>query len=234
MAIAKLRPEWEKILERQLLSMRFLRLQRFIRQEREAGKVIFPKQREIFRAFNRTSPKKAKVIIIGQDPYHTEGYADGLAFSCQVDKGLPQSLKNIFKELKSDLGIEAPNHGNLDKWAKEGVLLMNAVLTVEEGKPTAHRGMGWEVITDEAVRWLNADRKPKVFILWGNEAVQKEALISNPKHLVLKSTHPSPFSAHVNTGKFQSFFGSKPFSQANRYLVENGREPVDWKIDNLL
>lgn len=226
--------EWENLLGREFERLSFLRLQRFIRAEREAGKKIFPSDTEVYHSFNSCPPDRVKVIIVGQDPYHTEGYADGLAFSVKVEKPLAPSLQNIFKELEADLGHKIPNHGCLLKWAKQGVLLLNSCLTVEADKPGSHREKGWELITDRVIEHFNYQKNPMVFILWGKDALVKERLITNPKHLVLKSSHPSPFSARVSTARFESFFGSRPFSTANKFLIKNDRKPIDWAIEDKL
>ena len=175
-------------------------------------------------ALDITDYNDVKVVILGQDPYHGIGEANGLAFSVNDGVKIPPSLKNIYKELHDDLGVEIPNTGNLESWAKEGVLLLNSVLTVEKDKPASHKNIGWETFTDSIIKKLNERDKPIVFILWGNFAKSKKELITNPKHLVLTSSHPSPFS--VNYG----FFGSKPFSKTNEFLRRNGIKEIDWTI----
>ena len=187
------------------------------------GTRIYPEVHNILRAFDETKFDDVKVVILGQDPYPTAGHADGLAFSVNhhLDT-LPKSLQNIFKELEDDLGI-AKTSGNLLTWARQGVLLLNTVFTVEEGKPKSHEGIGWEALSDEAIHKLSLNRENLVFILWGKKAQQKEHMIDTSKHLIIKSAHPSPLSAR------RGFFGSKPFSQANNYLKANGIEPIDWK-----
>lgn len=186
--------------------------------------IVYPPKNYVFNALKLTSYKDTKVVIVGQDPYHGEGEAHGLSFSVQKGIKIPPSLQNIYKELYNDLGIEPSEYGDLTKWAKEGVLLLNAVLTVDKDKPASHRNLGWELLTDYIIRTLNEKDEPIVFILWGNFAKDKKKYITNPKHLVITSTHPSPFSA--NNG----FFGSKPFSKTNDYLIKNNIKPIDWKL----
>ena len=184
----------------------------------------YPNSEDIFKALELTPFEKVKVVILGQDPYHGENQANGLAFSVHKDIKIPPSLRNIYKELNSDLGIPIPNHGDLTKWSKEGVLLLNSILTVEPHKPASHRNIGWEEYTDQIIRSINNEKENIVFILWGNYAQDKGKHIDEKKHLVIKSPHPSPFSAR------KGFFGSKPFSRCNDYLKENGIEEIDWGI----
>lgn len=185
---------------------------------------VFPPKDYIFNALKLTSYKDTKVVIVGQDPYHGVGEAHGLSFSVQKGIRIPPSLKNIYKELYDDLKIAPHNEGDLTKWAKEGVLLLNAVLTVEKDKPASHRNLGWELLTDYIIKSLNNKSEPIVFILWGNFAKEKKKYITNSKHLVITSAHPSPFSAR------NGFFGSKPFSKTNDFLVKNKIKPIDWKL----
>lgn len=185
-------------------------------------KNIYPLKENIFNAFKLTSFENVKVVIMGQDPYHGEGEAHGLSFSVQDNVKIPPSLQNIYKELYSDLGIPPKNTGNLTGWAKEGVLLLNSTLTVEKDKANSHQGLGWQYFTDYVIKVLNLSEKPIVFILWGNFARSKKVLITNPKHLILESPHPSPFSA------YNGFFGSKPFSKTNDFLIKNNIKPIDW------
>ena len=185
----------------------------------------YPKTEDIFKALELTPFENIKVVILGQDPYHDEGQANGLAFSVNKDKKIPPSLKNIYKELNSDLGIPIPNHGDLSKWAKEGVLLLNSILTVEPHKPASHRSIGWEEYTDQIIKEINEKKEHIVFILWGKYAQDKGKYIDESKHLVIKSPHPSPFSAR------KGFFNSKPFSKCNTYLKKNGIEEIDWEIE---
>lgn len=197
----------------------------FIDKEYES-KIIFPPREKIFEAFRLTPFEKAKVVIIGQDPYHGEGEAHGLAFSVNNGIKIPPSLKNIYKEINSEYGYEIPNTGYLIKWAKQGVLMLNTVLTVEKDKPASHKAKGWEVFTDRVIEELNNSDYPLVFMLWGNYAKTKAQLINNPKHLILESAHPSPFSAR------NGFFGNNHFKLANDFLLKNGIEQIDWKIEN--
>ena len=170
---------------------------------------------------------KVKVVILGQDPYHGDGQAHGLCFSVQPQVAIPPSLENIYKELQDDLGCYIPNNGYLEKWAKQGVLLLNTVLTVRAHQANSHRGIGWEQFTDAAIKILNQQDRPIVFILWGRPAQQKKAMLNNPHHLILEAPHPSPLSA------YRGFFGSKPFSQTNRFLEDHGVAPIDWQIENI-
>lgn len=185
-------------------------------------KIIYPLKNCIFNALKLTSYKDTKVVIVGQDPYHEENQAHGLSFSVQKGVKVPPSLKNIYKELNSDLGVPIRSDGDLTEWAKQGVLLLNAVLTVEKGKAGSHRNLGWESLTDYIIRVLNSKDKPIVFILWGNFAKEKAKLITNNKHCIISSPHPSPFSA------YSGFFGSKPFSKTNEFLINNNLKPIDW------
>ncbi len=192
-----------------------------------ASNTIFPPKKEIFRCLNLTSYDDVKVVILGQDPYHEKGQANGLAFSVRPGVQVPPSLVNIFKECHDDVGIRIPNNGDLTAWAKQGVLLLNNVLTVREHQANSHRFYGWEIFTLNVVKLLNAREKPMVFILWGKNAIEKEKYIDTSKHLVLKSVHPSPLSA------YRGFFGSKPFSKTNAFLVKTGQTPIDWQIQDL-
>ncbi|NLM73777.1 MAG: uracil-DNA glycosylase [Clostridiaceae bacterium] len=216
---------WDSLLKDECSKEYFLELQKWIEGEYRT-KSILPPQNEIFNAFKYTDYENVKCLVLGQDPYPTKGFAHGLAFSA---KGLtiPQSLKNIFKELESDLGCFVPNNGYLKKWADQGVLLLNAVLTVEEGRPDSHKGKGWEKFTDAVISLVDMKDTPVVFILWGNNARKKKSLIKNPIHLIIESAHPSPLSAS------RGFFGSKPFSRANKFLEEKGLVPIDWQIENI-
>ncbi|MDO5539016.1 MAG: uracil-DNA glycosylase [Eubacteriales bacterium] len=189
--------------------------------------LIFPPADDIFNAFAFTPLEKVKVVILGQDPYHGDGQAHGLCFSVKPDVEIPPSLVNIYKELQDDCGCYIPNNGYLTKWAKQGVLLLNTVLTVRAHQANSHRGIGWEEFTDAAIRILNQQDRPMVFILWGKPAQMKKAMLNNPKHLILEAPHPSPLSA------YRGFFGSRPFSRTNKYLKQNGLEPIDWQIENI-
>lgn len=204
----------------------FKELTEFIDNE-YATKTIFPARENVMNAMKYTPYKNVKVVIVGQDPYHGEGEAHGLSFSVNPNIKIPPSLKNIYKELNRDLGLYIPNNGYLLKWAKEGVLLLNSVLTVVKDTPGSHRKKGWEIFTDEVIKAVNDKEEPVVFLLWGAYAKEKRALITNPKHLVLESSHPSPFS--VRNG----FDGCGHFSKANEFLKQNGREEIDWQIENI-
>lgn len=187
----------------------------------------FPKEEFVYRALELTPIDKVKVLILGQDPYHGENQANGLAFSVNKDTKLPPSLKNIYKELNSDLGIKTPTHGDLTTWAKQGVLLLNSILTVEKDKPASHRKLGWEEYTDRIIKQISKERENIVFILWGKYAESKIDLIDTNRHLIISSPHPSPFSAR------KGFFGSKPFSKTNNYLKEKGIKEIDWSIKTI-
>lgn len=194
-------------------------------EEEYNNKTIFPPKDYIFNALKLTTFANTKVVIVGQDPYHGTGEAHGLSFSVQKGIKIPPSLQNIYKELESDLGIPPSSQGDLTKWAKEGVLMLNAVLTVEKDKPASHRNLGWELLTDYIIKVLNTKEEPVVFILWGNFAKEKAKYITNPNHLILTSPHPSPFSAR------SGFFGSKPFSKTNKFLKEHNLKEIDWSLD---
>lgn len=195
-------------------------------KEEYARHLVFPPSNEIFSAFELTPLKDVKVVIIGQDPYHNVGQAHGLCFSVKPDVAIPPSLVNIYKELESDLGCYIPNNGYLVKWAKQGVLLLNTVLTVQAHQANSHRGIGWEEFTNAAISVLNKQDRPIVYILWGAPAQTKKKMLNNPKHLILEAPHPSPLSA------YRGFFGSKPFSKTNAFLEANGLKPIDWQIEN--
>ena len=190
-------------------------------------RLIFPPANDIFNAFHLTPLKDVKVVILGQDPYHGNNQAHGLCFSVKPEVEIPPSLVNIYKELHDDLGCTIPDHGYLVKWAKQGVLMLNTVLTVRAHQAYSHRGIGWEEFTDAAIRVLNTQDRPIVFILWGRPAQMKKAMLNNPKHLILEAPHPSPLSS------YRGFFGSRPFSKTNQFLEANGVEPIDWQIDEL-
>ena len=190
-------------------------------------RLIFPPANDIFNAFHLTPLKDVKVVILGQDPYHGNNQAHGLCFSVKPEVEIPPSLVNIYKELHDDLGCTIPDHGYLVKWAKQGVLMLNTVLTVRAHQANSHRGIGWEQFTDAAIRVLNTQDRPIVFILWGRPAQMKKAMLNNPKHLILEAPHPSPLSS------YRGFFGSRPFSKTNQFLEANGVEPIDWQIDEL-
>jgi len=215
---------WDIKLKDEFKKEYFTNLMNFIKNEYKT-KTIYPKQNEVFNAFRYTDFNNVKVVIIGQDPYHGPNQAEGLSFSVSNEVLKPPSLQNIFKELESDLGIPFPKHNSLKPWAKQGVLLLNAVLTVEEHKPTSHKDKGWERFTDDVIKIINKKQQPVVFILWGAFARSKKNLITNPKHLIIESAHPSPFSAR------NGFFGSKPFSRTNEFLRKNNLKEIDWRIE---
>ena len=189
--------------------------------------LVFPPADDVFNAYALTPLKDVKVVIIGQDPYHNNGQAHGLCFSVRPEVDIPPSLVNIYKELHDDLGCYIPNNGYLVKWAKQGVLLLNTVLTVRAHQANSHRGIGWEEFTDATIRVLNEQDRPIVFILWGAPAQRKKAMLNNPAHLILEAPHPSPLSA------YRGFFGSRPFSKTNDFLIKNHLEPIDWQIENI-
>lgn len=215
--------DWDIILKDEISKQYFINLLNFIKKEYQT-KTIYPKQTEIFKAFRNTSYKDTKVVILGQDPYHGKGQAEGLSFSVKLGIQKPPSLQNIFKELHDDLGYSIPKNGSLVSWTEEGVLLLNTVLTVEASKPASHKDLGWETFTDAVIKKLNEKETPIVFILWGSFARSKKKLITNPIHGIVESPHPSPFSA------YNGFFGSKPFSKTNNFLVSKGLKPINWEI----
>ena len=215
--------DWDIILKDEISKQYFINLLNFIKKEYQT-KTIYPKQTEIFKAFRNTSYKDTKVVILGQDPYHGEGQAEGLSFSVKLGIQKPPSLQNIYKELHDDLGYSIPKNGSLVSWTEEGVLLLNTVLTVEASKPASHKDLGWETFTDAVIKKLNEKETPIVFILWGSFARSKKKLITNPIHGIVESPHPSPFSA------YNGFFGSKPFSKTNNFLVSKGLKPINWEI----
>lgn len=215
--------EWDELLKGEFDKEYYLKLRQFLISEYSHYK-IYPNMYNIFNALKYTSYSDVKAVILGQDPYHQPGQAQGLCFSVQKGTPLPPSLQNIFKELKSDLGIDPPHHGELISWAQHGVLLMNTVLTVRESQPNSHKGMGWEIFTDRVIQLLNEREEPMVFILWGGNARSKKSLITNPAHLILESPHPSPLSA------YNGFFGNRHFSRTNEFLISKGIEPIDWRI----
>ncbi|MED5304441.1 MAG: uracil-DNA glycosylase [Pseudomonadota bacterium] len=222
-AEVRIEASWKTRLAGQFAAPHMKTLSRFLRDEKAAGKRIYPPGGQIFRAFELTPFDNVKVVILGQDPYHGAGQAHGLSFSVARGVMPPPSLQNIYKELQADLGLAHPGHGNLESWARHGVLLLNACLTVEDGRAGSHQGKGWEPFTDAVIAALNRERQNLVFILWGRKAQDKGAVIDRERHLVLTSAHPSPLSAS------SGFFGSRPFSAANSYLGSHGIEPVDWQ-----
>lgn len=221
--MAILKNDWANFLNDEFKKEYYLKLREFLKRE-YAMQTIYPDMYDIYNALHYTSYENTKVVILGQDPYHGPNQAHGLSFSVQKGVAIPPSLQNIYRELQDDLGFAPPSHGYLKKWADEGVLLLNTVLTVREKQPASHRGQGWEQFTDKVIQTVNEKTEPVVFILWGRHAQAKEALLTNDRHLVIKSPHPSPFSAN------RGFFGSRPFSRANAFLQANGRTPIDWEI----
>ena len=224
--MAAISNDWLKPLSPEFRKPYYAKLYQTIKNEYETRQ-IFPAADDIFNAFSFTPLSNVKAVIIGQDPYHNDGQAHGLCFSVKPDVDIPPSLVNIYNELKSDLGCYVPNHGYLKKWADQGVLLLNTVLTVRAHQANSHRGIGWEEFTDVAIRILNEEDRPIVFILWGRPAQTKKSMLNNPKHLILEAPHPSPLSA------YRGFFGSRPFSKTNEFLKSHGLEPIDWQIENI-
>ena len=218
--------DWLKPLEAEFRKPYYAKLYQTIKEE-YSRRTVYPDAGDIFNAFEFTPLSKVKVVILGQDPYHNVGQAHGLCFSVKPDVEIPPSLVNIYQELHDDCGCYIPNNGYLVKWAKQGVLLLNTVLTVRAHQANSHRGIGWEEFTDAAIRALNDQDRPIVFILWGRPAQSKKAMLNNPRHLILEAPHPSPLSAS------RGFFGSRPFSQANAFLEKNGLQPIDWQIENI-
>ena len=216
--------EWDDQLKDEFEKDYYLKLREFLKQEYFSCKV-YPDMYDIFNALRYTSYSDVKAVIIGQDPYHGRGQAHGLCFSVQKGVAVPPSLQNIYKEIYDDLGIPPASHGYLKKWADNGVLMMNAVLTVREGQANSHKGKGWENFTDRVIELLNGREKPIVFLLWGGNAKQKMRLITNPNHLILQAAHPSPLSA------FNGFFGCRHFPKTNEFLTANGMTPIDWRVD---
>ncbi len=216
---------WKELLKEEFEKPYFPALKSFLLQEKKQS-IIYPPGTQIFSAFNHTPFNKVKVVILGQDPYHGPGQAHGLCFSVPHGITPPPSLVNVFKELKSDLGIPVPKHGNLQKWAQQGVLLLNATLTVRANQAGSHQKKGWEIFTDKVIELASRKGKNIVFILWGNYAQQKSILIDSSKHLILKAVHPSPLSAS------RGFFGCRHFSQTNQYLIQNNLSPINWDINN--
>lgn len=224
--MVKIGNEWDTILKEEFEKDYYLKIREFLKQEYSHYKV-YPDMHDIFNSLKYADYDNIKVVIIGQDPYHEEGQAHGLSFSVKPGIEIPPSLLNIYKELQDDLGCYIPNNGYLEKWAKQGVLLLNNVLTVRAHQANSHRNCGWETFTDSIITELNKREKPIVFLCWGSCAKQKEALITNPNHVILKAPHPSPLSA------YRGFFGCRHFSKANEILKQNGEEPIDWQIPNI-
>lgn len=214
---------WQTFLKDELQKEYFLNLNSFIKKE-YALKTIYPSYINIFRAFNLLTPSEVKVVIIGQDPYHGPNQASGLAFSVPIEAKIPPSLVNIYKELVDDIGCATPTNGDLSSWARQGVLLINAVLTVQKASPNSHKNMGWEIFTNSVISKLSNEFENIVFILWGNPSQKKASLIDESKHLILKAPHPSPLSS------YRGFFGSKPFSQTNAYLKKHNIKEIEWSL----
>jgi uracil-DNA glycosylase len=219
-----LNESWKNALAAEFDAPYMAMLKKFLEDEREQGKRIYPRASLWFHALDATPLEDVRVVILGQDPYHGEGQAHGLCFSVQPGVPPPPSLVNIYKEMKSDLGLDPPRHGNLESWARQGVLLLNSVLTVEASKAASHQGRGWERFTDAVIHKVNELPRPVVFILWGAYAQKKASFVDRGRHLVIASPHPSPLSAH------NGFFGSKPFSKANAFLEAKGEKPIDWAL----
>ena len=221
-----LKNDWKEYLDNEFEKDYYLKLREKLKQDYKT-KIVYPPMNDIFNALHFTSYKETKVLILGQDPYHQKGQAHGLSFSVNKGIKIPPSLNNIYKELSLDLSLYIPNNGYLKKWACQGVLLLNSTLTVIDSSANSHKDIGWQIFTDKIIQVLNEKQEPIVFILWGKNAISKEKFITNKKHLVLKSVHPSPLSAS------RGFFGSKPFSKTNNFLKENGLKEIDWQIENI-
>jgi uracil-DNA glycosylase len=219
----RLPADWKRVLKDVLASPEFAELEAFVEEQRRE-ETVYPSEEDLFSAFRLTPYEKVKVLLLGQDPYHGPGQAHGLAFSVQPGVKPPPSLVNVFKELQSDVGVPKPKDGSLIPWAEQGVLLLNAVLTVRQGEPNSHAGHGWEHFTDAVIQKVSDKPERVVFLLWGSYAQKKKALIDTSRHLILEGVHPSPLSAK------KGFFGSRPFSRANEALKEKGREPIDWAL----
>ena len=215
--------DWKPLFDKESRESYFITLQEFLQHEKKHH-TIFPPQHQVYAAFHATSLANTRVVILGQDPYHGVGQANGLAFSVQRDTPIPPSLRNIFRELADDLKINPPRHGDLTPWARQGVLLLNTTLTVREGEPLSHAGKGWEQFTDKVIEHINTSKKSCIFVLWGASAQKKSPLINTTMHHIVTAAHPSPLSAH------RGFFGSRPFSTINRLLVEAGQAGIDWAL----
>lgn len=218
--------DWDSLLQDEFKKEYYIKLREFLKSEYKNHN-IHPSMYDIFNALKWTSYEGTKVVILGQDPYHEEGQAHGLAFSVKVGVQIPPSLLNMYKELKNELGLYIPNNGYLEKWARQGVMLLNASLTVRDGLANSHRNKGWEIFTNRVVELLNMREEPVIFLLWGNNAKEKQSIITNPKHYILTSVHPSPLSAS------RGFFGCGHFKKANEILESLGKEPIDWQIENV-
>lgn len=218
--------DWDVILEKEFEKTYYQNLRSFLDSEYQ-NNIIYPPSKDIYNALRITPYKETKVLILGQDPYHEEKQAHGLSFSVNKGIQIPPSLMNIYKELHDDINTYIPDNGYLIKWAKQGVLLLNTVLTVQAHKANSHKDKGWEILTDEIIKKLNDKEEPMVFILWGRNARDKKKYITNDRHLVIESAHPSPLSA------YNGFFGTKPFSKTNAFLIKNNQKPIDWQIENV-
>ena len=218
--------DWDRLLREAFQKPYYLALRQFLKEEYQT-QIIYPPKEDIFNALKATSYADTKVVILGQDPYHGVGQAHGMAFSVNPGVAVPPSLRNIYKELHDSLGYAIPDHGYLMPWAKQGVLLLNTVLTVRAGQPQSHQNKGWEMLTDEIIKLLNQKDETVIFLLWGTPAKKKQVLITNPKHVILTAVHPSPLSAH------RGFFGCNHFKQVNEILEKQGRAPIDWSLPNL-
>ncbi len=224
MADVKIEPSWKVVLEEEFNKPYFETLVSFLKEEKAKHTVIYPPGSLIFQAFNMTPFDRVKVVILGQDPYHNPGEAMGLCFSVPKGIRIPPSLQNIYKELQNDVGVSIPSHGDLSRWAENGVFLLNAMLTVEKNKPGSHQSIGWQLFTDRVIQLLSEKRQGLVFLLWGNFAKKKAGLIDASRHLILEAAHPSPLAQGA-------FFGCKHFSKANAYLQTQGKSPVDWQLE---
>ena len=222
--MVQIEASWKKELLEEFEKPYFLQIVDFLKREKAQNKIIYPPGSQIFNAFNTTPFDQVKVIILGQDPYHGVGQAMGLSFSVSKNVAIPASLKNIYKEIQSDIGLPIPQHGDLTGWAKQGVFLLNSVLTVRASEANSHRNQGWENFTDAVIKLLSAHKEHLVFILWGAPAGAKASLIDEQKHLILKAPHPSPLSS------YRGFFGSKPFSKSNEFLTCKGIKPISWSL----
>ena len=222
----QLAPTWFDVLKEEMQKDYWKKLQLFLDDQSDQGIMIYPPINQLFSAFSFTDFQKVRIVILGQDPYHGNGQANGLSFSVRQGHKVPPSLRNIFIEIRQDLGIDIPNHGCLRKWSHQGVFLLNSVLTVEDSKPAAHAGHGWENFTNAAIEAISSNRAHVVFMLWGRAAREKRKLIDESKHLILEASHPSPLSCH------RGFFGSQHFSTANQYLAINDFKPIDWELDS--
>ena len=224
--MAKINNDWLTVIGEEFEKQYYLNLRQVLIKEYNS-KVIYPIAEDIFNAFHFTPLEKVKVLLVGQDPYHNPGQAHGLSFSVAPKETIPPSLMNIYKELQTDLGCYVLNNGYLEKWAKQGVLLLNTVLTVRAHQANSHQGLGWELFTDAVIKAVNKIERPVVVFLWGKPAQAKKQFLNNPKHLILQAPHPSPLSA------FRGFFGCKHFSKSNEFLTKHGLEPIDWQIENI-